>query len=235
MVAACVALVIFRIWYPPPFAAISGGFGLFGLIVGIDVILGPALTAVIASPAKPLGELRRDLAFIVLLQAAAFGYGVYSLALARPVWLAFEVDRMRVVTAADIDDSVLDEAPPELRSLSWTGPRLIAAIKPTDPAEQLRSVELGLAGFDLAMVPRNWRPYATQLDAVWRTARPASQLAAKYPHARQDFDAIAAIAEQRLEDLRFLPLLSRQASWVTLIAAPGARVVGHLPLDGFFR
>jgi hypothetical protein len=30
-----------------------------------------------------------------------------------------------------------------------------------------------------------------------------------------------------------LPLMSRQSSWVSLVA-PGAKIVGHLPVDGFF-
>ena len=37
-----------------------------------------------------------------------------------------------------------------------------------------------------------------------------------------------------MSELRFMPLLSRQTNWVAVIAMPGARVVGHLPLDGFF-
>ena len=35
-----------------------------------------------------------------------------------------------------------------LRSLSWTGPVTLAAMKPADPAEQVRTIELGLAGIE---------------------------------------------------------------------------------------
>ena len=141
---------------------------------------------------------------------------------------------MRLVSAADIDHVTLVEAPPSLRDLSWSGPRLLAAVKPTDPAGQMRSVELGLAGFDLAMVPANWADYSTQRDAAWRRARPVSILVAKYPQAQAEVDRIAAEAKLSPESLRFLPLVSRRASWVTLLAAPDAQVVGHLPFDGFF-
>lgn len=234
VVAALSAALAFLVWYPPPYAALAGGAGLFLLIVSVDVVLGPALTAVVVSPGKSLAELTRDLAVIVVVQLAAFGYGLYTMALARPVWLAFEVDRLRVVTSADIDPAMLADAPQSLQQLSWTGPRLVAAVKPNDPAAQMRSVELGLAGVDLAMQPAQWRTYPAHADEAWRAARPVSDLLAQYPQRASDVAAIAQAAGQPVQALRFLPLLSRQASWVSLVAQPGAQVIGHLPVEGFF-
>jgi hypothetical protein len=234
LVAALSAALVFLVWFPAPFNTLAGGAGLFLLLVSVDVVLGPALTAVVASPGKSLVELTRDLAVIVVVQLAAFGYGLYTMALARPVLLVFEVDRLRVVTAADIDRAWLVEASPGLERMSWTGPRLIAAVKPGNPADQMKSIELGLAGVDLAMQPKQWRDYAPHADDVWRVARPASVLLAQYPQWASDAAAIARSADQPPEALRFLPLVSRQASWAALIASPGARIVGHLPVDGFF-
>lgn len=59
-------------------------------------------------------------------------------------------------------------------------------------------------------------------------------LARRYPQAAASLARIAADAGQPMSELRFMPLVSRQASWVSVIAMPGARIVGHLPLDGFF-
>jgi hypothetical protein len=234
LLTAFAALVVFVVWYPPPYAAMAGGLGLFALIVGVDVVLGPTLTAVISSPAKQMREFRRDLAVIAVVQLSALGYGLYTLALARPVWLSFEVDLFRVVTAADVEPELLGEAAPQFRQLPWSGPRLIAAVKPTDPNEQLRSIDLGLAGIHLSMLPRHWRDYASQRDAAWRAGRPVALLLTKYPQAALPLADIAARAGQPVEALRFVPLVSRQASWVTLLAGPDSHVVGHLPLDGFF-
>ena len=234
LVAGLASLLVFQAWYPAPFAAIAGGTYLFLLLVSVDVAIGPALTAVVASPGKPRAELLRDLAVIVVLQLAAFGYGLYSMALARPVVLAYEIDLLRLVTAADLEAAGLKDAPPELRELSWRGPRLLAVVKPTDPAEQFRSVELGLAGVPLAMLPQYWRAYLPHADAAWRAARPVDALARRYPQAAAALARIAADAGQPVSELRFMPLVSRQTSWVSVIAMPGARVVGYLPLDGFF-
>jgi len=237
LVSACVAAiaagVVFLVWYPPPFATIMGGVGLFSLLVTVDVVLGPMLTAVVASPAKPLPELRRDLAIIVALQVAAFGYGIWSIAAARPVYVSFEIDRYRVVTAADLEPATLAEAPPAMRSLPWLGPQVIAAVKPSDPSEQLRSLDLGLAGFDLSMVPKYWRAYATQRDAAWAAAHPIDSLVRRYPETSAGAADIARRVGADVHSLRFLPVMGRRGVWSAVVAQPDARIVGYLPVDGF--
>lgn len=232
-VATLAAIVIFVFWYPPPYAAIAGGIGLFVLLGAVDVVLGPVLTAVAANPAKRRGAFRRDVAIIVFVQAVAFAYGMHTVAVARPVHLVFEVDRLRVVTAVDFDAEDLAEAPPHLRSLPWSGPTLIAAIRPTAPDEVLRTIDSAMAGVDISMMPRYWRDYGVQADAAWRLARPVPDLLQKHPQAAAGARDIAAKAGQPVEALRFLPLLSRHASWVALVTAPQARIVGYLPVDGF--
>ena len=233
LLALAASALVFGVWYPSPYAQVAGGTALFFILISVDVVMGPALTAVAANPAKPLAEFRRDLAVIVVLQLAALSYGLYTMALARPVHLVFEIDRFRVVVAADIEPAALAEAPPALRTLPWFGPELIAAVKPTDPTEQMKSVELGLAGIDLSMVPRNWRDYPSQAPAAWAHAKPVSGLLARHPGLTPELQALANRAGQPVEALRYMPLVSRQATWATVLAEPGARVVGHLPVDGF--
>jgi len=234
IVAAFAATLVFLVWYPAPFAAIAGGLGLFGLLVSVDVVLGPALTAIVAHPDKPGKVLGRDIAVIVTLQLAAFAYGLHAIAVARPVYLSFEVDRMRVVTAADIDPAGLAEARTGFRELPWSGPKVVAAAKPTRPDDVLRSIDLALAGVEISMEPRNWRDYASYSGAVWIAAHPLSELLLKYPKAVADVERIASRVGQPSESLRFLPLVSRQSSWVVVLAAPDAQIVGYLPFDGFF-
>ena len=233
-IAALAAVLVFLIWYPPPYAALTGGVSLFLLLVSVDVVLGPALTAVAADPAKPRRVFQRDLAVIVALQMAGLAYGLYSISLARPVYLSFEVDRLRVVTAADVDTSTLFEALPEFRDLPWHGPKLIAAVRPTRPDEVLRSIDLALAGVDISMLPSQWRSYASQKDAVLRIARPATELEAHYPEAQPKVAELAARIGKAPTELRFLPVLGRQASAVALIDPSDAGIVGMLPFDGFF-
>jgi hypothetical protein len=233
LVAGLGTYALVRLWYPAPYASLAGGLQLLGLLITVDVVLGPALTLVVANPGKPVRVLARDLAVILLVQLAALAYGLYTLALARPVGLVFEVDQFRVISAADIEPVMLADAPPALRELSWSGPRTFAAIKPTDQGDLLQAMQLGMAGIDLAMLPKHWREYASQTDAAWKRAQPVSTLIAKQPAAAKAIEALAAQARVPAAELRFLPLRSRRSDdWITLVAAPDARVVGHLQLDG---
>lgn len=233
-IAAAAALLIFNTWYPAPFSGMAGAFTLFALLVGVDVALGPALTAVVASPGKPRRVLVRDLAVIVVVQLAAFGYGIHTMAIARPVALVFEVNQLRLVSAVDIEKEELEKAPANLRRLSWRGPRLMAAAKPIDGDEQFRSIELALAGIHLAMQPVYWRDIESQRAGMWNAAKPVAKLLARYPDSAEEVRRSAVRAGVRVETLRFLPVTSRQADWVALIAGPDARIIGYLHFDGFF-
>ena len=212
----------------------SGGIRLFVLLIAVDLALGPLLTFVVAAPSKDSSVLRRDIAVIALIQIVALGYGMHAISLARPVLISFERVQFRVVSAADIEPSMLVDAPPALRELSWSGPRLIAAVKPSDPTEQLRSIDLGLAGFDLSLFPKNWRSYESQSQAAWEIARPATLLGARYPAKREELHAIARAAGRSVDELRFLPVRSRSGDWSALLAKSADRIVGYVGADGDF-
>lgn len=234
MLALVIAAIVFPLWYPKAFARVAGGFELFILIVCVDVAMGPLMTAVIFDRRKPRRELIRDVSVIAILQFAALFYGLHAIFEARPVLLSFEIDRFRLVSAADVQVDQLQSAPEGYRTLSLSGPRLIAAAKPRGAEQQLRSIDLGLSGIDLSMVPGNWRPYSQFADEAVRRARPVEVLLGRYPGLATDVSDMATAAGVRSQQLRFLPLLSRKASWVILIEPVGGRPVGYLPVDGFF-
>ena len=216
------------VWYPDPLTELAGGSALFLILVTVDVVIGPALTAVVADARKGRRELVRDLSVILLLQLSAFAYGMYSMAAARPVALAFEIDLFRVVTAAEVNTQTLAQAPASLRSLSWTGPVTLASVKPTDPAEQLRTIDLGFAGVPLAALPEHWREYAPLASKAWAVAKPVAELLGNRVVAAADIERMALKAGVAQSDLRGIPLLARRAEGVVLLAAPDARVVGIL-------
>lgn len=238
LISASIALLssalIFLIWYPPPYAMLAGGLTLFSMLFGIDVVLGPLLTALVANPVKPRAELRRDIGLIVLVQVLAFGYGMYTIAMARPVHLVFEVDRFRVVSAVDVEPAQLDKAPPAYRQLPWTGPTLLATRRSNSQEEMTRALDLGLQGVDISMQPDRWVDYGVNVEAVLKKARPVKLLLEKYPQIADQVQAVVVNHGVASENMYFLPLDSRKASGTALVAAPDARIVGYLPVDGFF-
>jgi hypothetical protein len=206
---------------------------LFLILTSVDVISGPMLTAVVADPAKPTRAFRRDVLVIATVQLVALAYGVHVLSLARPVVMVFEVDRMRVLSAAEVDPAELRNAPEALRDLSWTGPRVIAAAVPASREEMLKAIDLAIGGLDIGDLPKNWRPYESQSTSAWNRAKPAPELEARYPAVRDELASVAARTHVPLDELRFLPLVGRQSSGSVILAPPGARVVDVLSVDGF--
>jgi len=227
LVAAAAWLLVFTVWYPSPLAYMLGGTGLFLLVVVVDVVMGPALTAVVASERKPRTEFRRDVSIIIALQLAAFAYGLHVMAQARPAVIAFEVDLFRLVAAAEVADEQLDLAPPGLQQLSWRGPVTLAAIKPSDEKEQFDTIQLGLAGIHLAALPRYWRHYDDHAGLAWESALPIAKVLNQQPNLKQEIDKIASHAKVDAASLRVLPLLARRVEGMVLLA-PGGRVAGLL-------
>jgi len=91
------ALLLF-FWYPEPYFTASGGWQGLKIVAMVDIVLGPLLTLVVYNPAKPRRELLQDYSFIVLLQLAALGWGVYTVYQNRPVVAAWWDDRFYTVS-----------------------------------------------------------------------------------------------------------------------------------------
>ena len=233
-IAALAAALVFGLWYPWPYRVISGGQSLFVLLISVDVVLGPLLTFTVFNLAKGWPHLRRDLAVIALLQLAGLAYGLYTVYLARPVALVFEVDRFRVVANADVLQQELPQALPEFRRLSLTGPKLLATRTAKTGDEKFKSVELALQGFDASTRPSLWQPYAQAQAAVLERARPVSALEKHYPNRAKELQAAIKSTGKTAEQLRFLPLMARKQDWVVLLDASTAQVLGFAAFDGFF-
>lgn len=96
-------MLIHLLWYPTPLFKATDAGKMFIMILLVDLILGPLLTFVVYKKNKK--TLRMDLTVIVLIQLSALGYGLYSVYQARPVWIAYTVDRFELVRANDTIES----------------------------------------------------------------------------------------------------------------------------------
>src|SRR5664280_2311796 len=166
-VAALAALLVFGLWYPGPFRLLAGGRDLFFLVTSVDVVLGPVLTFAVFNTDKGMRHLRRDLAIIGLIQLGGLAYGLHTVYIARPVAMVFEVDRLRLVTASNVDVAELSKAPPQYRELPMAGPLLLGTRSPKAGAEHNDALDQGLAGNDISSRPIFWQPYEQSLpDAL---------------------------------------------------------------------
>jgi hypothetical protein len=235
LVAALGACLIFFFWYPHPYSALAGGTGLFLLITSVDIVLGPLITfAIFDRIRKPLTELRRDLSIVVLLQLAALGYGLHVMYAVRPVALALESTRFRVVTAQDVLLDELPKAQPAFQRLSQTGPVILNTALPATPDEQLDSVTRALSGHDLGTRPKYWRPWDDSARATARAgAKPVNPLRKRYANRVTELDAAIHRTGRDEAQLRYVPILSRYGDWIAFIDSSSGDIVGFAPFGGF--
>jgi hypothetical protein len=232
LVAALAAALVFFVWYPFPYREVSGGRELFTLVVAVDVVLGPLLTFAVFNRAKPLAVLKRDLAVIVALQLAALAYGMYTVAVARPVHLVYEIDRFRVVHAVDLEPGSREKASTDLRAEPWLGPTLLAVRPFKNNAEQTEVTFSALGGVPPAVRPQFWQAYPEAKERVAKAALPLAALKAKFAAQAAEIDAAVA-GKAGAAGVVWLPMISRHVAWTVLLDASTLQPIAYLPLDSF--
>ena len=242
VVAGVVAALVFGWWFSSPLRELVGGTELFLLIVGVDVVCGPLLTLVVFNPRKPRAELLRDLTVVASIQLLALGYGIHTLAYARPVAMVHEVDRFRVVTYSDIDEAEKTLTPEWAQPWSLSRARQMGLRAVKTSAEKLASIDASLQGVEPSQRPSWWQDYALSVPKVLERVRPLAELRAKHPDqtallntATQSASANSVQGETTdPESLVWLPLVSRRVTdWVVLLDPVTARVRGYAHLEGF--
>ncbi len=235
-VAAAAAWLVFGMWYPYPYREISGGRELFFIVIAVDVVLGPLLTLTVFNRSKPVRELRRDLSIIGLLQLAALAYGLWTVSVARPVHLVFEMDRFRVVHAIEVPDAELDQAPPELRHLPWTGPTLLSMRAFRNDKEKVDMTLVALGGTPLGARPGLWQGYEKARIQVTAATKPLANLKTRFPAQAGLIDAAlksAPGADRPEAALGYLPIAGRDKYWTALLDLNTTEVIAFVPIDSF--
>ena len=175
LLASCFALTVilgglYLGWYRWPGWYLADAVRVTIVLAGVDLVAGPLLTFVIASPVKPRRVLARDIAVIVAVQLIALTYGAVSLWNGRPLYYAFSEDVLQLVQAYDIEDAELAVARKLHAPLlpHWYSlPRWIWAPLPQDPDESKKIVSAAISGGDdVISMPRYFKPWEQGLPAL---------------------------------------------------------------------
>jgi hypothetical protein len=229
LVGLLVLALLFLVWYPEPYFEAAGGQHLIVVLLGVDLVLGPLMTLILFKSGKK--GMLFDLWMIGIIQSAALVYGLHVIAESRPVFIVAAVDRFNVVAAADIDPADLAEGgKPEFRSLSWTGPRLIAARMPTRGSEKSKLMFSGMAGKDVQEYPKYYVDYASEASNLLKRAKSVDALRKSHPKAVPILDAW--LKEHGREDstVAWVPVVARHSSLTMLIDAQSGEVLAPLPI-----
>lgn len=232
-ISALAALLVFGLWYPYPYRDISGGRELFLLVVTVDVILGPLITLAVFNRKKPWSELRRDLAVVGAIQLAALGYGLWTVAVARPVHMVFEYNRFRVVHAIDVAPELLAQTPADVVALPWMGPTRLSLRPFKDNKEMMDATMAAVQGADLAARPDLWQTYEKAVPEILKEAKPVETLKTRFAAQATAVDEVLARAGRSAHNTVYVPMIGRGKFWTVFLDPTTAQVLATMPLDSF--
>ena len=232
-IALLAAVVVFGLLYPAPFRTMLGIGPIFLLVLSVDVICGPLLTLLVASPRKSQRERWLDFGLIGIVQLLALVYGLHAVWLGRPVVLAYETDRLVVVTANEVETTELVHAPEAFRRLPWWGIVRVGTRSAANNEEFMQSIEWGLAGISVATQPRWWTSWEQAHARIATHAKPLADLLQRQPQSAPVLQEAIVQTGHPAAQLRYLPLTSSKAKeWIVLLDAQ-LNIVGSAPVDGF--
>jgi len=229
LVVAIVILFVFFVWYPSPFFEATGTASVLKVLIGVDLVVGPLLTAIVFKRGKPY--LKLDHSVIAAIQLAALIYGVSVLYEERPYYMVFAVDRFHVL--ADKDAVIADPA-----DLSWIdkpaiGPAAIVANLPTSLEAQQRLLEETLfeGKPDIERRPEFWAPYDEFTDMIAARTADLSKIRRGAPEMTDRLDALVLRSGKPESELGFLPVAAKKGNVSAIIDRTDSTIVGVLDID----
>lgn len=194
LVAVLIIGLVFYVWYPAPLATAVGVTHIFLMLLVVDVVIGPILSALVYKEGKK--SLKFDLSMIILLQISALLYGVYSIEQGRPVWIAYYVDGFELIRKNEIINEHLQQAQPQFRQPSWLKPQYAAVEFAKDKNQRSDDMFAEvLGGISLAQRPERYVDFAQAKKQMQQRAQKlellqqynnktkVEKILAKYPQA----------------------------------------------------
>lgn len=226
--SAAVALVsmavIFGLWYPGELSVAQGVSRMVLIMIGVDVVVGPMITAIVFDPNKK--GMRFDLMVIAALQTVALLYGMKAIYGGRPAYVVFNVDRFDVVALQDVDRDSLGRASAEFRPSFWK-PRILAARLPEDPIERsdllFSSIE---GGADLPQLPEYFVAVEEERPTMLAEMRPMDELRKLNDLDDAEWRALLdGFGRDELE-LAYLPMLANSREGAVILDAKTGEILG---------
>ncbi|HTV50513.1 MAG TPA: hypothetical protein VME21_04945 [Steroidobacteraceae bacterium] len=172
--------VLYLGWYHWPGWYLTGMPTLALVVISVDVVLGPLVTLLIASPAKRARTLAGDIAVIVAVQLCALAYGAHTLWGGRPLYYAFSEDRVEAVQAQDLDAKEIALARTQNPGFTphwYSLPRWVWAPLPKDDKTSRQIIASAISGGnDVVDMPRYFKDWAQGSSTLRERLKPLDKL-----------------------------------------------------------
>lgn len=212
-IVSCVLAVIFLVWYPPPMFRINGAESVLKTLIGVDLVLGPALTAYLYRPGKK--GLWIDMWFIAVVQLSALIYGVSVIYQERPQFMIFSQDRFVILAGKDVRDN---DEPRAVCQPVEVLPCVAVAVVDEAPEARAKLLEQTLEmGVELEQLPQYWQPLREHRDRVLEDAHPLQDLIDYDSNLRNEVEALERRHGRALSAMVFVPVINKNLQGFSLI------------------
>lgn len=212
------AVVIFLVWFPDPFYTMLGGLKLFMFVLFSNAIVGPLISLVIYSSKKNSKTLIKDYLFFGIIQILALAYGMYTIAMSRPVYVAFAVDGFEVILASDLKDEDLAKARDrKWRVRGWSGPSYVWARMPEDAQKKTELIFDAMNGKDIQFQPKFYDDISKAKSEMIAKTKSIDELINEYPERAEDIVNILKSIKIPINGLVWLPVRSANNYWAVLM------------------
>lgn len=214
LISLCLAslsvTLVFFVWYPGLLAYATGVTQIFLILLSVDVVLGPIITLIIFNLKKK--ELKRDLYIVAVIQMSALLYGMHTTFIARPAYIAFNINRFDLTYANEVKQENLDKASnSEYRKLPIFGPKIISVLLPADAKlrEDIIFAAMTGSGEDVQYLPQYYAPYEQQKPDIIKLLKSLDKLKNYNKENEAEFNALIKKYQALNIEVGYLPLKGR--------------------------
>ena len=214
------------VWYPDFFFSTDGGWEGLQILIGVDLVLGPALTAIVYRPFKQ--GLLLDLTLIGLVQLSCLVIGTSIIYKERPLAVVFVDDHFISVSQGSFEFAGTDSA--SLKALPGKSPKQIYINLPKDKAARKEIRKAQTSQGPLHARPTLFLPYAEHgQEAVNEGGISVAEYRQKTPEKSAAFDQWLQQKNYQDDAIVLVPYTARyQDSYLVLEKASG-KILGVLP------
>lgn len=214
-----IAVWFLLIWYPFPLNRALGVTTIIGVMILVDIVIGPLLCFIIYNEAKK--SLKFDLIIIITLQFAAMSYGVFYIEQGRPVWIAFNVDRFEVIRKNEIYNKNIKNTLAQYQNPSWLKPQYVGVVFASNTEEKNQNMfDEVLGGISIAQRPERYVPLEKVSAEIQSRSKQIKEL-----NDYNDKDTVRQTLKKYPDANAWLPLKASSVDMVVLINKEKAEVV----------
>lgn len=219
---------VFLVWYPQPFFIVEGLVEIVWVLVGVDVVLGPALTLVVFKTGKP--GLKRDLSIIAAIQIAGFIYGAHTFYSERPAFAVFfDSDYFEVIPASTMKD--ISKLDPSLNHSKIGGPSIVFVEPPTE-IDDLKIIleDMKKGGPSIHLRPEYYRSLKGHINKKYNLSRDLDKLQ-KIPANETAIIQFKSEFGDKVKDFVYFPIIGSLTSRLLVIDRKTEMVVDYININ----